>query len=123
MTGRLAILEARLEALSEKSRERVDLLNEIAWEIWATNPSRAGDLTIESLAADDELGYDRGIAHARRNQGLLHYLRSDVEQAMRFQLEALAWFEAHDDPRGEATVNLPSPTSTGDSATSSAGWI
>jgi len=106
MTDKLAILEARLEAVSEKSSERIDLLNEIVWEIWATNPSRAGELTTESLSAAEELGYSRGVAYARRNQGLLHYMRSDVEQAMRLQLEALAWFEAHDDRRGEASVNL-----------------
>ena len=106
MTDKLANLEARLEAHSEKSVERIDLLNEIAWEIWAVNPSRAGELTLESLAAAEELGYDRGIAHARRNQGLLHYMRSEVEQAMRLQLQALAWFESHDDRRGEGMVNL-----------------
>ena len=106
MTDKLATLEARLEAVPEKSRERIDLLNQIAWEIWAANPSRAGELTRESLAAAEELGYDRGLAHARKNLGMLHYMRSDVEEALRLQLEALAWFEAHDDRRGEATVNL-----------------
>src|SRR5437867_2973006 len=108
MTDRLAILEARLEAVSEKTRERVDLLNEIAWEIWATNPARAGELTSESLAVAEELGYDRGVAHARRNQGLLHYTRSDVEQAMRLQLEALAWFEASGTARTKPARSMAS---------------
>jgi signal transduction histidine kinase len=106
MTDKLATLEARLEAAPEKSRERIDLLNQIAWEIWATNPARAGELTRESLADAEELEYGGGLAHARKNLGLLHYMRSEVEQAMRLQLEALAWFEAHDDRRGEAIVNL-----------------
>jgi two-component system, NtrC family, sensor kinase len=106
MTDKLATLEARLEAMPENSIERIDLLNQIAWEIWATNPTRAGELTRESLAAAEELEYGGGIAHARKNLGMLHYMRSEVEQAMHLQLEALAWFEAHDDRRGEAIVNL-----------------
>ena len=110
--GRLS-LHSRMNELEDKLREslpdtkeRADTLNEFAWEIWITDPERARKLTQEGLELAERISYDRGLAFAWRNVGLDLYFRSDVEQALHYQSKALAWFEAHADREGLASVYL-----------------
>ncbi|RMF69837.1 MAG: hypothetical protein D6743_01240 [Calditrichaeota bacterium] len=98
-------LEACLQAAPDESRERVDLLNELFWQLWPVEHERAGQLAREAHELANKLGYSRGLAYARANVGLLYYTSADVQKAMTTLLDALQWFEEHGERQGEATAN------------------
>ena len=124
MTDKLATLEARLEAAPEKSRERIDLLNQIAWEIWAANPARAGELTRESLADAEELEYDRRPRPRPQEPrpAPLHAIGGGAGAALATGSARVVRGARRPQGRSHRST-WPSLTSTGDSAISSAGLI
>ncbi|HEU4883104.1 MAG TPA: diguanylate cyclase [Longimicrobium sp.] len=90
---------------SAEARERVDALNERAWELRMLDAPRSARVADDALALAEAEGYPAGIALALRTLGTHDYLgQADYEGAMlRFQ-RAMALLEQADDPRGRGDV-------------------
>ncbi|MGH1362100.1 MAG: tetratricopeptide repeat-containing sensor histidine kinase [Calditrichia bacterium] len=100
---RITQLGATLESYTDPSNERVDTLNDLAWELWTTQPERATELTHEASALAEKLDYPRGKAYAKVNRGMLEW-RTNIAGSLELFAEALVWFEEHDEPVGAANV-------------------
>lgn len=104
MTNRkITQLEAELARQEAESEARVDLLNELAWELWTTDRPRASELTLESIRLAKQLAYPRGIAFSRLNRGMMEW-SNDIEGSVTYILNALEWFEANREKEGEANA-------------------
>ena len=104
MRPKIKQLEAQLEHTSE-SPERVDLLHALAWQLWGNDSERAEGLAEEEKALADKLDYPRGRAFAQYHEGIAWgLLKHDIEKAMSCFLDALEWFNAHDEFLGQAEV-------------------
>jgi signal transduction histidine kinase len=100
-------LEARLQALSPdkaESTERVDLLNELAWETGLTDTKRAYALSQEALQISQKANHERGIAYSHRNLGYCQLIFSNLEEVLRHSRLALEKFQALGDEKGETTA-------------------
>ncbi len=97
-------LEHRLAAAPDLSPERVDALNELAWELWTTDPERAKTLTEESYQAALQLDYPRGIAYAILNRGVMIW-NENVEEALPHLMDALERFEKENEKQGQANTH------------------
>ncbi len=104
MKDTIDLIEPITRDAEEPSLERVDELNQLAWEIRRSDGGKARELSQTALEIAKTLGYERGIAYAKRNLGTLHFFHSDVEKSMAYLLDALEWFEQKGDIEGEATV-------------------
>lgn len=104
MKSRIEKLEARLAKSTKANEARVDVLNELAWELWSTDWDRAEMLAIESKRLASRLNYPRGIAFADINQALNTW-QTDLELALSLFMQSLQWFVDHDDIVGKAHTN------------------
>lgn len=104
MNARITQLESRLDSTPEESSERVNLLNDLFWQIWALDPRRAEELVSKQMALARKLQYEAGIAYAKCNQGMILFSQARVEQALNNLLEAARWFEENQDTEGQATA-------------------
>lgn len=86
------------------SIEKVDELNETAWEIGLREPARSRELAIEALELAKKLGYDRGEALAIRTIGYWHLLAGEFEPAHRLTSDALSKLREVDDVCGQASA-------------------
>ena len=92
---------ARLDAPDQASQELVDVLNDLARAIAATNPARAQSLSKRALAVSSHLFYRQGEIRALTFLSWLNYLGGQTDLALTRALnaEAVAWM-AHE-PRLE----------------------
>ena len=97
---KILAVEQRLKAALEGSQERVDALNDLAWELWTTDRPRAAALASQGIALAEEIGYERGKAFAKLNNGILVW-QEDVEASLPFLMDALDWFEKNHEKAGE----------------------
>ena len=104
MSDKIKQLENRLKKTDDNTPEKVDILNELAYEISVGDWERAKQLGDESFELAQKLQYGKGLAYAKRLQGLFHYVQSDIEKAMPYMFEALQWFEENEDRKGEAGI-------------------
>ncbi len=88
----------------QRSTKRVDLLNELAWEIGFRDPDRVLEAASEAGEIARELAYPRGQAWANMNQAFLHYYVADYESALQRAGEALETFEELGDLDGVGNV-------------------
>lgn len=95
-------LEAKLPTV-EEGEEKVDILNELAWELWTADTPRAIEFTLAGLELAQTLQYEKGLAYARLNEGVI-YWQTDVDKAIPNFLDALQWFEKAGDKTGEANT-------------------
>ena len=98
---KINLRERELAEATPGSRERVDALNRLAWELWTTDPDRSTEYTKESLVLSEKLAYDEGFAFARLNRGIMSW-RTDVETALPDLLAAQDWFQRNNHGEGEA---------------------
>lgn len=97
-------LERRLASVPDPSPERIDALNELAWELWTTDTERAKALTEEGYQTARQLEYARGIAYATLNRGIMIW-NQNVEEALPHLLDALEQFEKCDEKQGQANTH------------------
>ena len=98
---KINLRERELAEAAPGTRERVDALNRLAWELWTTDPDRSTEYTKESLVLSEKLAYDEGFAFARLNRGIMSW-RTDVETALPDLLAAQDWFQRNNHGEGEA---------------------
>ena len=107
MTDTLSELERALEAAgSSASRERVDALNALAWEVGFTHVHRSSALAQEAIAIGRKLAYPRGIAWGLLNAAYRDYFVACYDVAMGKALESLEIFEELEEPLGIANVRM-----------------
>jgi signal transduction histidine kinase len=100
-------LEGRLAALRKDDsavEERIDLLNQLAWEIGFQNVDRAAELTLEAKALATERSYRKGIAFSRLNEAFGDYYFAKHQRALAGSREALDLFREIGERGGEANA-------------------
>src|SRR4030095_7711758 len=106
MLDRIAEIEEKLEALAadpDQTRERVDLLNSLGWELRVDeNWHRVLELAQQARQLSEACGYQRGIAGSLRNTAFAHYLLADLARSIAEALESLRLFLEIGDRGGEA---------------------
>lgn len=99
-------LEEKLKQLGEsRTRERADVLLQLAWEIGFADLARALRVNQEGEAIAREIGYAHGKAIGNRNLGFYYYAKSDYELALRKLSEALVYFEQTDNKGEQGNVH------------------
>ena len=86
------------------STERIDELNENAWEIALHETDRARDMAQEALQLSRELDYAKGEALAIRTIGYCQLLSSELEDGVQCSRDAAEKLRALGDKGGEATA-------------------
>lgn len=105
MDKKLKMLESKLQALARvESVEKVDLLNELAWEIGYSDLGRAFHVNQEAWDLAQKLSYDVGVARSKRNVGFYYYTQANFDLALRYAYEALDTFEQVKDSEEQANV-------------------
>jgi len=104
MNRKLEQLEARLAASPPDSPERVELMNQVGWQRWSTETTRAEELVGEAYEIAQRIGDERGVAYCKRSMGMLRYGKGDIETAMEYLAEAGQWFEEAGDTGGIADI-------------------
>ena len=105
-----AVLEAELQALGDAPAERaarerrIDVINDLVWEIALTDGERAQRLAREALDRARELEYERGIAYGLRNSGYFHMMGTRLEESRVESGEAARLLEKLGEDRGLATA-------------------
>lgn len=100
-------LEKRFKALSQSDTdalERIDVMNNLAWELALVDTKRSFQLSREAKRISKKLKYDKGFAYSVRNIGYIHMVYSDLEQSLKISKEALNRFKKLGDEEGEATA-------------------
>jgi len=107
VTDNLADLERALErAGTDPTRERVDALNALAWEVGFNDVDRSAALASEAVSLSRELGYQHGLAWGLLNAAYRDYFVARYDLAMNKGLESLEIFEALDEPLGIGNVRM-----------------
>jgi signal transduction histidine kinase len=106
MINRVSEIEEKLHALEAdpgQTRERIDLLNSLGWELRVDEDwHRVLELARQARQLSDDCGYQRGIAGSLRNTAFAHYLLADLGKAIAEALESLKLFREIGDRSGEA---------------------
>jgi len=106
MNEKVKKLHILLKSNQEKNKKRVDLLIEIAWNLWILDVNTSTEYSKEALQLAQDLKYPKGIAYAKRNLGMLYFSQTDLDKSMNCFIEAKKWFEDNDDKDGQAFTNL-----------------
>jgi len=112
MTSKRQDLEYQLEQLNQNNQqtiEKVDLLNELAEEIFTSgSPSSAGhyqemlELSTEAEQLARYLSYQKGVAYSLLCMANGHWFSSNLKRALEELFEAKSIFDELDDPEGHA---------------------
>jgi len=94
MNEKIIQLEQQLQ--SAHGTARIDLLNELAWEL-QTIQERALDLAAEAIALSKEIGYEKGQAYSLRTQAFCYYSSGHYDLAKRLIMEAMPYAEREND--------------------------
>lgn len=100
-------LETKLASLPKdkaSSRERIDLLNQLVWEIGYVDIDRATQLNAEAKSLSLELSYPKGIAFSTLNDAFGDYYHADHEKALAKGTKALELFRSLEEKEGEANA-------------------
>lgn len=90
-----------LPSLSQDTN-RVNILNEIAWQIRSIDPERAMRFATEGVGLARELKYVVGISYGLRSVGSTYHAQGDYPEALRCYYEGLAIEEKRGDERAMA---------------------
>jgi diguanylate cyclase (GGDEF)-like protein len=105
LSERIKELEQRITAGEfADSFEKVDVLNDLAWELRNHDPTRALDLSTQSYQLSEACLYVKGMAVSLRNQGFCNLQLSNHQLALSKSQEALRLFEEMHDPPGQASA-------------------
>lgn len=97
-------LKEELATFPQLDTTRVSLLLDVANALVWNDPDEAMDYTREAHTLAASLGWQKGIAHALRQEGVVHYERSDLLRALdRFQ-QALTTAVPFDDKPFNASI-------------------
>ena len=89
---------------SSETREKVDAINQLAFEIRNTDTQRSILLCKEAQQLSKEINYPDGNATALANEAFCHVQITDYELALEKLFEALKIFEEQKNEKGIAQV-------------------
>lgn len=101
---KIQTLECELRNSPGDSKQRVDLLNTIAWEVGFNDMERATKAAGEAHALAKRLGYRAGLAQSLLNLAFSDYFYGKFEDAMKKGNQALERFRELGDRNGEANT-------------------
>ena len=99
--------ETRLSELSAgdpQSTERIDALNDLAWEIGLTETNRALELAEEAVRLSEQADYKRGAGLGHRTIGYCNLIFSKLEEAAQYSRTAIQELDEADEKLGKATA-------------------
>jgi len=99
MKQRSDYIKSRL-AKTEKPKKRIDLLNQLAWELRYTDLEESKRCTDEAFRLSRENEYPRGRAYARLNLAVNHFFKSENREALEFLTKVLKYFAKNDKEKG-----------------------
>ncbi len=87
--------------------EKIDALNDAAWEARTRDPGEAIQRCLEAWRLAAEADYTNGEAYARSTLGLCHWIRRNYREALQEAIAARSLFEQSGDRMGLArTLNI-----------------
>lgn len=103
---RIRNLEERLTEARQADQGTLvaDLLNDLGWELRKVDIKRSLDLSRQAHELSQKLFYRSGLASSLRNEGYVHMMQSDNQEALASSLEALRLYELMNDSAGQATA-------------------
>ncbi|HEY3404246.1 MAG TPA: tetratricopeptide repeat protein [Ohtaekwangia sp.] len=88
----------------EKSSERVDALNELAFHFAIMSPRDSEKFVEEALALARDIQYKKGLAESLKILGVIYYSRSEFSLSAEYSYQALKLFEELGDKSGQGKV-------------------
>ena len=89
---------------AENEKQRVDLLNELAFQYSLISASDAEKFVSQASSAAQASSYKKGLAESLKIQGVLHYVRNEYSVAVEYCYQALKLYEELNDMSGKAKV-------------------
>jgi serine phosphatase RsbU (regulator of sigma subunit) len=99
MQGRPTYIRAKLKKTRDPLK-KVDLLNQLSWEIRYNHQEESKKLAEEALNISKEKDYARGRAYARINIAVNHFLKSENREALELLRRALKYFVRFEQEKG-----------------------
>ena len=99
MVDRQTYIRSKLKKTRE-ALKRVDLLNQLAWEIRYNLQEESKKYSEEAFKISKEKDYARGRAYARINLGVNHFLKSENKEALELLRRALKYFTRFENEKG-----------------------
>ncbi len=84
--------------------EKVDLQNELAWELRVVDTKQSLSIVEETQALSNSNKYNKGLAESLRIQSSIFLILSNYDLSFQKAIEALGLFRALKDKKGEASV-------------------
>ncbi|MEO0732755.1 MAG: tetratricopeptide repeat protein [Bacteroidota bacterium] len=103
---RIDSLTTALNAHPSLDAGKVDLLNQLGYEYWITDPAQSIKYGTEALEIAKILEYDSGRAFANRVVGVAHWAQGNLDLAFRFLIAARKAYQALQDSLGIANSSL-----------------
>jgi signal transduction histidine kinase len=94
-TDKIKLLEKKLKVLRSKSnkgvsgRRKVNVLNELAYALYTSDPEKTEGYATEALALAEKLDYVKGIAKSYHIIGISYAVRSDYDCTLEYFRKAL----------------------------------
>jgi tetratricopeptide (TPR) repeat protein len=83
-------------------KEKIDDLNQLAWEVRVNDSPKALQLSEESVKLSRSINYTKGLAEGLRSLGFAYIRLSKNEDAAPLLKEALSLFQSLNDLKGQA---------------------
>ena len=93
------------EANTQILQDKIDQLNQQAWDVRVYDSLRSSELSRESVELARSINYHSGLGHGLKSLGFSYIRISKNNEALPLLQEALALFEPLNDLRGQAVVN------------------
>ncbi len=97
-------LQRLLERYPSLDSVRVDMLNELGYQYWITDPLQSEIYGTKALQLADTLKYLKGEAFANRVVGVSHWARANYPAALQFLFDGLKIYQKIEDSLGVATI-------------------
>ena len=86
-----------IELINATGKRRLEILNDLAWEIKYIDLNRATVLSTEALSLAESLNNHKGIMLANKNLGICYFLKTDLPTAEKYVDVALEMADNSDD--------------------------
>ena len=88
----------------QSEKDKIDLLNQEAWDVRVSDSTRAFELSKEAVRLARDIAYTKGLAEGLRTFGFSHIRLSKNNEALELLQEAMSLFESLADVRGQGTI-------------------
>ena len=98
----MSIVTSDKKAIPDKAINKIDELNQRAWDVHITQPKLGLELSTEAKNLSEKYSYEKGLAYAIRNMGVSNRYLSNLETSLSLSIQALDMFIKQKDKDGEA---------------------